>query len=94
MAKTVVGTTPVLPDVYMSRMLCYMGVTYIMDSHNLTKKIQAKISVLLFFWTLSIVKYSKTRPLCFGNWLCSRLQVKISILLGPIEGVNPNPWRA
>jgi hypothetical protein len=35
--------------------------------------------------------YSKTRPLRFGSWLCSLLQVKIPILLGPTEGANPNP---
>jgi hypothetical protein len=49
-------------------------------------------SVLLFLWNLPIVQYSKkTRPLRFGRWLCSRLQVKIPTLLVPIEGANPNP---
>jgi hypothetical protein len=45
-----------------------------------------------FLWTWSIVQYSKTRPLRFGSWLCSHLQVKIPILLGPIEGTIPNTW--
>jgi hypothetical protein len=49
-------------------------------------------SILLFFWTYSVVQYSKPRPLRFGSWLCSRLQVKISTLVGPIEGADPNPW--
>jgi hypothetical protein len=34
----------------------------------------------------------KTKPVRFGSWLCSHLQVKIPILLGPIEEANPNPW--
>jgi hypothetical protein len=51
-------------------------------------------SILLFFWTSYIVYYSSTKPLCFGSWLCSHLQVKIPFLLGPIEGANPNAWKA
>jgi hypothetical protein len=31
------------------------------------------------------------KPLRFGSWLCSCLQVKIPIMLGPIEGANSNP---
>jgi hypothetical protein len=31
----------------------------------------------------------KTKPLHFGSWLCSHLQVKLPVLLGPIEGANP-----
>jgi hypothetical protein len=27
-------------------------------------------------------------PLCFGSWLCSRLQVKMPFLLGPIKGAR------
>jgi hypothetical protein len=34
----------------------------------------------------------KTKTLRFGSWLCCRLQVKMPILLGPIEGANPSPW--
>jgi hypothetical protein len=45
-------------------------------------------SVLLFFWTCSIGQYSKMRPLCFGSWLCSCLQVKVPTLLGPIRGLE------
>jgi hypothetical protein len=36
---------------------------------------------------------NKRKPLRFGNWLCSRLQVKLPVLVGPIEGANPNPWK-
>jgi hypothetical protein len=46
---------------------------------------------MLFLWTWSTFQYSKTRPLRFGSWACSRLQVKTPILLGLIEGANPNP---
>jgi hypothetical protein len=27
----------------------------------------------------------------FGSWLCSRVQVKICILFGPMEAGDPNP---
>jgi hypothetical protein len=33
----------------------------------------------------------KTKPVRFRNWLCSRLQVKMPVLLSPIEGANPSP---
>jgi hypothetical protein len=44
-----------------------------------------KCSILLFFWTKSIVQYTKMKPQCFWGWLCPHLQV-----LGPLEGDNPN----
>jgi hypothetical protein len=31
----------------------------------------------------------KMKPLRFRGWLCSRLQIKMPILLGLIEGANP-----
>jgi hypothetical protein len=43
-------------------------------------------SVLLLFWTCSIVR---KQIQCFGSWLCS-FQVKITILLSPIEGAISN----
>jgi hypothetical protein len=46
-------------------------------------------SVLLFFWTWSVLHHSNTRPLRFARWLCFRLQVKISVLLGPWTGISP-----
>jgi hypothetical protein len=33
----------------------------------------------------------KTKPLHFGSWLCSRLHLKLPVLLGLIEGANFNP---
>jgi hypothetical protein len=41
---------------------------------------------------LSIVQYSEMSPLRFGSWLCSRLQVNIPNILGPIEGAKPSPY--
>jgi hypothetical protein len=46
---------------------------------NITLKgsnVGASHSVLLFFWTWSIIQYSETRPLLFASWLCRHLQVK------------------
>jgi hypothetical protein len=33
-------------------------------------------------WTLSIVLYSTNRPLRFGSWMCSCLQLRGTYLVG------------
>jgi hypothetical protein len=48
-------------------------------------------SALLFLWLHTSFSILKTKARCFGSWLCSRLQVKLPLLLGPIKWALPNP---
>lgn len=61
------------------------------EQHGLHDTLRGDLiySLLLFFKAWCIVQYSKTRPLCFGSWLCSCLQDNVRVLLGPIEYLDP-----
>jgi hypothetical protein len=51
-----------------------------------------EFSVLLNFWTVSIICYSNAM-FRFGNWICFRPREKLregTSYLGPLEGDNPN----
>lgn len=44
------------------------------------------IQYYFFFWNCSNVQCSEMNTLCFESCLCSRLHVKVPILLGVTEG--------
>jgi hypothetical protein len=62
-----------------------------LKSEQLTH-VRKDVSVLLDFWIMSFVQYSKKQRL--GNWICFRPQVKgdTPILLGPLERANLYQW--
>jgi hypothetical protein len=49
-------------------------------------------SAVLFLWTWNIPQHSRNETNAFRKWLCSRVQVKMPVLLGPTEGANHSPW--